>query len=62
MSRMDNFNELVNVWCHCGKQMTKGDHFTCDSQISGRLDMGYDCPECGITIYTYKLEPPYEGD
>lgn len=40
---------------NCGLDITETE-FSCDSNYPGTIDIGYECDDCGITVYTYKVE------
>jgi len=51
---------MRSSYCDCGKLLTGEESFEVESNVRGRLDQGYICDNCGVAVWTYKLEPPNE--
>jgi len=43
------------ICINCQKDISES-VFTCDSGVAGRLDMGFECEDCEIVIWTHKVE------
>ncbi len=50
------FKELLNVICPICQENISHTDSTSDSKVRGYLDRSYECKNCDITIYTYKME------
>lgn len=44
----------------CGADITANE-FEQDSRVVGRKDLGYECEDCRLDVYTYKVESMDDG-
>lgn len=47
---------------NCGRDITVNLFEEDPSQVNGFIDIGYDCEDCGISVYTFKVETLIEDE
>lgn len=57
---LDNHVSTLKVYCpFCGKDLSNINNIFTDEGYGESMNSGVECKDCGVDIYTYKVEKSY---